>query len=164
MQTVELTTTLPTGAERVWTAMKSPATFLYLCRGLFGAPVLEGRVEEFRAGEAGTARLWAFHVIPAYRHTIEVLEVDPSTRTVRTHEHGGVLRTWNHTLHVEPLGDWSCRYTDTIDIDAGMATPIAVAVAKGIFRYRHRRWGKLVRRHLLPDGPSYAATSGSRSR
>lgn len=156
MRTVQVATTLPTEAARVWTAMLSPATFLYVCRGLFGVPALAGRVEQFQAGERGTAWLLAFHVFPAYRHTIEVLEVDEHTMTIRTHEHGGLLKSWNHTLHVEPLGPGSCRYSDTVDIDAGRATALVVSVANGIYRYRQRRWRKLVRQHLLASGPAYA--------
>jgi hypothetical protein len=75
----------------------------------------------------------------------------------RTNEHGFVLRAWNHTLDVEPTGDDHCRYSDTVDIDAGPATAFVAASAVGIFRYRQRRWHKLVRRHLLPQGPAYAS-------
>ncbi|HTQ21768.1 hypothetical protein [Mycobacterium sp.] len=156
MRTVHLETVLPTTADRVWPAMLSPVTFLYVCKGLFGFPVLGGRSEPLRAGEAGTGWLIAFHLIPAYRHTIEVVEVDEATKTVRTRENGGVLKIWNHTLHVEAVDENSCRYSDTIDIDAGPLTPIAATVATGLFRYRQRRWHKLVRRHLLAQGPAYA--------
>lgn len=156
MQTIQATTTLPTSADRVWYAMQSPATFLYVCRGLFGVPALSGRAEPLRAGERGTGWLWAFHVIPAYRHTIEVLEVDHDTRTIRTHEHGGILAGWDHTLHVEPIDERSCRYSDTVAIDAGRATFAVAALAVKIYRYRQRRWHKLVRKHLMPDGTAYA--------
>lgn len=156
MRTIHLETTLPTTAERVWPAMLSTATFLYVCKGLFGVPALAGRTESFREGERGTAWLFAFHVIPAYRHTIEVLDVDAATRTIRTHEHGGLFRAWNHTLHVEPIDDRTCRYSDTVDIDAGSATALVIPVANVIFRYRQRRWRKLVRQHLLPEGTAYA--------
>ncbi len=157
MRTIHLETTLPTGAERVWRAMQSPVTFLYVCKGMFGVPALAGRAEPLRVGERGTAWLFAFHLIPAYRHTIEVTEVDEANRTVRTHEHGGMLRVWNHTLHVEPIDENTCRYSDTLDIDAGRATGFVAAVAVGIFRYRQRRWRKLVRLHLMPEGPAYAS-------
>lgn len=156
MRTVHDETILPTTAERVWPAMLSPVTFLYVCRGLFGAPALAGRSEPLRQGERGTAWGFAFHLIPAYRHTIEVVEVDQNTGTVRTHEYGGILKAWNHTLHVEPIDEQSCRYSDTVDIDAGIATHLVASVAKGIYRYRQRRWHKLVRQHLLPQGPAYA--------
>ena len=102
MRTIHLATTLPTSADRVWRAMQSPVTFLYVCKGLFAVPALSGRAEPLRAGERGTGWLFAFHVVPAYRHTIEVIDVDEHTHTIRTHEHGGVLRAWNHTLKVEP--------------------------------------------------------------
>jgi hypothetical protein len=157
VQTIHVATSLPTSADRVWHAMQSPGTFLYVCKGLFGIPALQGRSEPLRAGERGTAWLFAFHLIPAYRHTIEVLEVDAHTRTIRTHEHGGILTSWDHSLHVEPIDARSCRYSDTVAIDAGRATAVVAAIAVGIYRYRQRRWRKLVRKHLLPDGPAYAA-------
>ncbi|OBK33300.1 hypothetical protein A5658_13820 [Mycobacterium sp. 1245111.1] len=157
MRTIQLQTTLPTSADRVWRAMQSPVTFLYVCKGLFGVPALAGRSEPLQAGECGTGWLIAFHVVPAYRHTIEVIDVDEAQRTIRTHEHGGVLRAWNHTLRVEPVDAQTCRYFDTVEIDARPITALVAALAVGIFRYRQRRWRKLVRRHLLPQGPTYAS-------
>lgn len=148
MQRIHVDTILPTDAERVWRAMKQIPTFLYVCRGLFGVPALAGRTEPFGAGYHGSGWLFAFHVIPAYRHTIEVLEVDDATCTIRTHEYGGVLKSWDHTLHVEPGAEHTCRYSDTVEIDAGRWTGIVVVLARGIYAYRHRRWRKLVCRHL----------------
>lgn len=146
MRAIEIQTDLPTDARRVWAAMLSPATFLYVCRGLIGIPALRGRTEPLHVGERGTAWLFAFHLIPAYRHTIEVVAVDESTATIRTHEYGGVIKTWNHTLHVEPLSANHCRYTDTVEIDAGRLTPFVAVIAAGIYRYRHRRWQTLIHR------------------
>ncbi|OBI76155.1 hypothetical protein [Mycobacterium asiaticum] len=154
MRTVHVETVLPTSADRVWSAMLSPATFLYVCKGLFGFPSLAGRTEALRLGESGTGWLLAFHVIPAYRHTINVVEVDEDSGTIRTNEHGGLLKAWNHTLHVEPIDTHSCRYSDTVDIDAGRMTGVVVAVANGIYRYRQRRWRTLVRRHMSPVTPA----------
>lgn len=160
-RTINVSTELPTDADRVWAAMKQPATFLYVTRGLFGMPALAGRSEPLRAGEAGSGWLFAFHVLPAYRHTIEIVEVDEESRTVRTHEHGGVVRRWDHVLHAEPVSGPGadsprCRYSDTVTIDAGRLTGVVAALAVGIYRYRQRRWHRLVRKHLLPTGPAYA--------
>jgi hypothetical protein len=156
VRTIHVETELPTGADRVWAAMKQPVTFLYVTRGLFGMPALAGRSEPVRAGEAGSGWLLAFHVVPAYRHTIEVVAVDEEERTIRTHEHGGVLRRWDHVLHAEPVGrepvggeEPRCVYSDTVTIDAGRLTAVVAALAVGIYRYRQRRWHRLVRKHLL---------------
>ncbi|WP_344451232.1 hypothetical protein [Actinocorallia aurantiaca] len=76
--------------------------------------------------------------------------LDEAARSMRTREHGGPVRTWNHTLRVEPLSEDSCRYSDTVDIDAGRLTPLVTAFAEVFYGHRHRRWRKLVRTHLLP--------------
>lgn len=156
MKTIHVETELPTDADLVWRAMKHPASFLYVCRGLIGIPALVGRTEPMVEGERGTGWLFLFHVIPLSRHTIHLVEIDEGTRTLRSREHGGILRAWNHTLHVEPVDERRSRYSDTVEIDAGPFTRIVASAAIVIYRYRQRRWRRLVRKHLLPDGPSYA--------
>ena len=157
MKTIHLETELPTSADRVWRAMCHPASSSYVIRGLIGVPALAGRTVPFREGECGTGWLLLFHLIPLPRHTIYLASLDQNARTLRSREHGGVLRAWKHTLHVEPTGDQLCRYSDTVEIDARPLTGIIAALAIWIFRYRQRRWHKLVRNHLLPGGPRYAA-------
>lgn len=131
-------------------------------RGLFRVPALEGRIDPLVAGESGSGWLLAFGVVPAYRHTIEVVTADEATGTIATHEHGGVLRAWDHTLQVEPLGPGRSRYRDTVRIDAGRLTPLVATLAVGIYRYRQRRWRALARRHLAvpPPGADPTCTGG----
>ena len=97
-------------------------------------------------GETIERRLKLLNLVPINRHTIKLIEIDDATRTARTNEHGGALRTWNHTIHVEPLAAGTCRYSDSIDIDAGHLTSLARTVANAIFAHRQRRWHKLVAR------------------
>ncbi len=159
MRTIRLQTTLANQRRRYGRAMQSPVTFLYVCRGLFGCAFCWwGRAEPLRAGERGTGWLTAFHVIPAYRHTIEVIEIDRRrARRSGPTSTAGCCAAWNHTLRVEPVDAQTCRYSDTVKIDAGMLTAVVAALAVGIFRYRQRRWHKLVRLQLLPQGPAYAS-------
>lgn len=157
-RTIHIETTLPAGADRVWSAMKNPSTMLYVLRGIAGFPALAGRTDPIEEGEKGRGWLLAFHVLPLSRHTIEVLSVDQSTRSIRTHEYGGVLRRWDHTLHVEALGDDRSVYSDTVEIDAGPLTNAVARLAESIYRYRQRRWHRLVNKHLRPEGPGYRLT------
>lgn len=148
MKTIQVESEFDAPAERVWEAVKSPVTFVYVVRGLFGVPLLAGRSAPVVAGEAGTGWLFLFHVIPFSRHTIKITDVDEGAMTMRTNEHGGIVRAWNHTLQVEALPDSRCRYRDTVDIDAGPFTGTVASAAVRIYRYRHRRWQRLVRKHL----------------
>lgn len=155
MRTVRIDSELPTDADRVWSAIQHPASLTYVCRGLLGVPALAGRTDTARVGESATTRLMLFHCIPLSRHTIHVVAIDQVGRSMRTHEHGGILRSWNHTLHVAHVSARSCRYSDTVEIDAGAWTPVVAMLARLFYRYRRRRWHRLVRRHL-PAGPASA--------
>jgi len=154
-KTIHVETMLPTSADRVWSAMKQPATMLYVLRGIAGFPALNGRPDPVEEGEKGSGWLMAFHVIPSSRHTIEVLRVDEENKTIQTHEYGGVLKRWDHTLHVESVSENQSRYSDTVEIDARALTGFVARLAQSIYRYRQRRWHKLVNKHLLPEGRSY---------
>lgn len=147
-RTIRVERVLPAPADRVWRAMQQPGTFLYVARGVLGFPALAGRTDPFVEGEEGVGWLWLFHVLPTSRHHIHLVEVDTGTRTMRTEEHGGLLRRWDHTLHVEPVDDRHSRYSDVVVIDAGPLTRVVVPVARGLFRYRQLRWRRLARRHL----------------
>jgi len=148
VQTIEVATELDAPAQSVWAAMQHPVSFLYVCRGLFSVPALAGRTAPFVEGESGSGWLFAFGLLPVWRHTIELVAVDASTMTMRSREHGGLLRRWDHTLHVEPLDESRARYSDRVDIEAGRLTRTVAWTAVLIYRYRQRRWRRLARKHL----------------
>lgn len=146
MRTVHVETELPAPVERVWEAMQHPASFLYITRGLLGVPSLAGRTDRLRPGEVITGWIFLFHVLPLHRHRIEVVAIDAPAGIVRSEERGGVLRRWDHVLQVVPVDDRRCRYSDTIDIDAGALTGVVAVSARVFYRYRQRRWRRLARR------------------
>ena len=146
--TIRVESVVDAPAARVWRALQSPATFLYVTRGILGMPALAGRTEPWQPGEVVKGWLLLFHVIPFSRHTMKVVEIDEDNRTFRAHERGGFLRVWNHSFHVEAAGPQRCRYTDTVELDAGRFTSVAAVGARWFFRYRHSRWRKLARRHV----------------
>lgn len=144
--TFSVESVLAAPADRVWEALRSPATFLYVTRGLLAMPVLTGRTEPWQEGEVIKGWLLLFHVIPFSSHTMEVVEIDDDEMAFSTREHGGILRRWDHSFKVEPQGAHHCRYTDTVVIDAGRLTVPVSALARWFFCYRHRRWRTLARR------------------
>ena len=62
------------------------------------------------------------------------------------------------TIHLET------ELPTSAEIDAGALTGAVAVAAKWIFRYRQRRWRKLVRNHLMPTGPRYATRHHQRTR
>jgi hypothetical protein len=146
--TVRRQTELDASVERVWQAMLQPSTMLYVLKGIFSFPALNGRIDPIREGESGTGWTLLFHTLPFARWTIKVVRVDDSAHTIVTHEHGGIVRRWNHTLHVQELDAARSRYHDTVEVDAGPLTRPVAAFVGFIFSYRQHRLRRLAHRHL----------------
>lgn len=154
MMTVTLSTFLPLPADLAWHAATQAATFNYVTRGVL---VVRGPLPtHFTSGANITLHLRPLGVLPGWTHHLHVERVDDTARELRTCERGGPLQRWNHRLHVQPQSRTTCRYTDTVTIDAGLLTPFAWGIAHLFFLYRQARWRRLAR-HL-------ARRSGSRAR
>ena len=136
-------TSLPTSAERAWQALIKRDTFLYITRGLLGFAGADKWPDQFRQGDTIETRLLFFHLLPAWRHTLYVVGLDEAKGELTSREAGGPIRQWNHRITIERAAGDRCRYTDEIDIKAGLLTPLVWVYAHGFYRYRQRRWRRL---------------------
>lgn len=155
MVTVRRTTRLPIGADEAFALALQPATFAAVARGVMRVPALERLDASFDAmpGVEVQGRLWWLGVLPSWTHHLRVvaIEDDGPARTIRTAEHGGPIRTWDHRLTFAPAqADGSgageaarCEYTDEIRIDAGLLTRPTALFARAFFALRQARWRRL---------------------
>ena len=82
-------------------------------------------------------------ILPTGIHLVTFDTIDADNLRIVTHETGGAIREWNHTMQVHDIGEHRSVYVDTVDIDAGDETDNIVAFAKFFYRHRHRRWQRL---------------------
>jgi hypothetical protein len=128
----------------VWEAVQKVDTLRYVTHGLLGFRPLDPIPARLSEGDVVRVRLLFFHFVPAWKHEIRIVHVDERERRIETAERGGAIRTWNHVITVEPAPPGT-RYTDAIEIDAGIMTPLVEAYAKLFYRYRQRRWRRLAK-------------------
>ncbi|MBJ7355150.1 MAG: hypothetical protein JHC98_10010 [Thermoleophilaceae bacterium] len=152
-QFVSVSSELPVSADRAYALAQKLETFEFVV-----SPVLrlalsdEQRAEAlgenaFRVGAEYSGRLWYFKIIPAWKHKLRIISGGPLEDggfEIYTNETSGPVRVWNHRLTFKPTGEASCRYTDQIEIPAGVLDLATRIFVNGFFRYRQRRWRKLV--------------------
>lgn len=143
MALVERTTVLEASADAVWAAVKTPSAFRTVTRGLLAMPVIRRRQDEWREGETVVGWVFLFGFLAFSRHHLHVASIDESTRTLSSREFGGVIKTWNHDIEINPIDAKTCRYRDRIEIEAGIMTPVIVVYARWFYRMRQRRWRAL---------------------
>jgi hypothetical protein len=148
MRSVEIATVLDAQASQAWEAVRSPALLCHVAAPVLRFPGLAGRTQPWREGEHVTTWLMLFGLLPVSYHHLQVREIDGEAMRIVTHEWGGAVRRWDHSIWIEPLSGGRCRYTDRIDIDAGGLTPAVAGFARLFYRHRQRRWRRLARRHL----------------
>ncbi len=138
-------TELPCAAEKVWLTLLKRDTFLYITRGMMGFQGSERWPEEFREGMQLDTRLFLFHVIPGWRHTLRVVKVDGENMVLTSEVGGGIVRQWDHRILVQSRSAVRCQYIDEIEIDAGLLTAAIGMFAHVFYRYRQSRWRRLAR-------------------
>ncbi|EME23602.1 SRPBCC family protein [Rhodococcus triatomae] len=140
MGTVTLSTDLPIAATTGCALARKPELFEFVVGPILAVRSLR-RPQRIAPGARISGRLWWFGVLPGWTHHITLLELTDTE--IRTREHGGLVRTWNHHLTFVPTGELSCRYTDEIEIDDGWRGALVRPVVHLLFRHRHRRWRTL---------------------
>lgn len=143
-----VTTRLPASAHDVWSLVRESRTLVYVTKGLLGFSGSNEFPPQWREGDTQSTRLLFFGVIPAWKHRIHFRKVSDSERVLDTHEEGGIVSTWDHTIKVEPINEHTCHYTDEIDIKAGWATPLIWMYANLLYRYRQYRWARLIEQRV----------------
>jgi hypothetical protein len=139
-------TSFDTSAEKAWKILKKKDTFLFITRGFLGFIGAKNWPEEFYEGLEIDTRFVFFHVLPAWKHYLRVVKVDDHCKELYSNEKGGLIRIWNHLIKIEPETDHRCKYTDQVEIKAGLLTPAVWVYAHIFYRYRHYRWKKLIRK------------------
>jgi len=87
-----------------------------------------------------------FGFIPLWKHQLYFAEIDSVERHLSTQEHGGLVSVWNHQILVHDISNNKSRYEDIVDIEAGLFTPLVWFFAQVLYRYRQKRWKRLLRK------------------
>ncbi len=159
MKSITESVSLQAPADVVWRTVQQPELFVHVAGSWIRFPAAEGRNRPWQAGDRVFGWIFLFRFIPLSKHTIEVISIDDNTMTFISNEGGGFVKTWNHYIYVEDIDGSTCRYTDRVDIDAGLLTPVIVALSKRFYRYRQRRWQALAK---LLAASTERASAGSR--
>jgi ligand-binding SRPBCC domain-containing protein len=141
MVTVRVSTELPIAAEHACRLAQKPALLSHVLWPWLALEPIPPLPEKIAPGEELRAHLRFFGVLPGWTHTLRIDRL--GEREIASHEFGGPVKTWNHTLTFEPTSERSCRYTDAVEVSAGLLTPLVGLFAALIYRYRQMRWRSL---------------------
>lgn len=134
MKTVRLEHQYTAPAREVWALATDLDALREIMDGIVtfeGLP--SGRVYQ---GQKITVQVSLFGKLPPQPYFMEILECDDEAMILRSFETGAGVKSWRHTLTVEPQRSGS-RLRDVIEIDAGWMSWAFALWARFLYRKRH---------------------------
>jgi len=92
------------------------------------------------------AWMWLFGWVPIGWQAVVISEPAPQgeARFIRDNGYGPLIRRWDHWITIGPAPSGGTAYTDRVEIEAGLLTPLIAAFARLFYAHRQRRWRALV--------------------
>ena len=144
---LELSTILDAPLERVWQEVNRPELLRYVAAPLLTfTPVEPARFPEVWEEREYVTRIRQFGILPLGLQVIHIERPSSPDRThlLRDNGRGSLSRIWDHMILVEGLPGERTKYTDRVEVGAGLLTPLIWAFARVFYAHRQRRWHKLV--------------------
>ena len=142
-----ISTYLPCSNEQLWAKIVQPKSLQFVA-----SPILKfipiGKIsfdKEWEVKRDYVLKLYLFGFLPLGNHTIRLINIDRSENKIESTESGLLARVWNHTIQFQEIEENRIYYTDTIEIKAGLLTPMIWSFAQLFYRHRQRRWRKLLK-------------------
>jgi len=145
--TVALSTTLACPPDEAWARVRTSALLEHVAAPLIRfTPKGDTRFPELWQPGEYRAWMWLFGIIPIGWQAVVISEPAPQgeARFVRDNGYGPLIRRWDHWITIEPTANGATAYTDRVEIEAGLLTPLIAAFARVFYAHRQRRWRALV--------------------
>ena len=145
---VHLETELPCSADVAWQQvlrsdlLKDVSWPLICFSELAGEPL----PETWKQGSTVRVRCWLLGIIPLAIRTLFFERIDDDARQLQTREHDRMIPCWDHTIEIREVSDRASLYADTVNINAGVLTPLVWLFAQWFYRHRQRRWIRIAKR------------------
>jgi hypothetical protein len=137
---VELSCWLPQSPEWIWDRVQKSETLDYVAAPWVRFTPKAGQFPERWTTGKHEASLWLLGVLPLGPQTIGIeYPNDAEAMVLRDNGHGLMAKQWDHWIFVTADGDGT-RYTDRVDVSAGLLTPAVALFAWLFYAHRQRRW------------------------
>ena len=131
---------------KLWEKLQKISSLTYVASPILVFRPRGGKAlpEKWEMGKKYALSLYAFGFIPLGKHDIAVRKIDAAGKEIATNESSSLARTWDHVIRVEKISEDAVKYTDEVEIEAGLLTMFIWLFAHIFYRHRQRKWKVLL--------------------
>jgi len=131
----EISHDYPVDIETLW---RDIVDFGALAESMDGVLTYEGLpTEPAVEGQVIVVKIKRWGWFPMGTWTMEIVRRDDKNHILESREHGGPVRCYRHRLEIVPIDAANTRYTDYLDVDAGILTPFLSPMFRTMYEHRH---------------------------
>ena len=142
---IKLQSKLDCTPEAAWAEVKKVSLLQHVARPIVTfSPLAPATAfpEYWPSDETVTLNFKIFNFISFGTHSLFFETMDERERKLQTREKSLLLKQWDHLIHIYSH-EGQTIYSDEVEIDAGILTPVVWVFAQIFYRHRQRRWRKL---------------------
>ena len=140
--------------EIIWDYVQKPKMMEYICSPIQAfKPVSPGTFPEQWTPGKYEINLISFGINIGY-HVVQIEfpkndDEITNVRIVRDNGYGKLVKKWDHWIFVEKIDEIKTKYTDRVDIDAGILTPFIWFYALILYTWRQSKWKNQIQRNFV---------------
>ncbi len=142
---VLLATTIDLPPSTVWVQVQTASLLQHIAWPLVRfIPVDRMLFSTFKPGGHYQVKLRLFGLVPFGTQwivtSLHETDSDDWPKRLRDNGHSALVETWDHWITIEPDDQGGARYTDEVEVSAGVINPLVWAFAQIFYHHRQRRW------------------------
>ena len=138
---ITISSILNSTAEKIWNKLLNIETLIEICKPMarFKSITNENKLE-WGLGKEYIFKLFIYGFLPLGEHRIILEKMDKENKIIMSKEHNNIVKVWNHKILLENTGTNKTKYTDEVEIYAGVFTLFVAVWAKMFYRHRQKKW------------------------
>ena len=142
----KISTFIETDENKMWKELQKVSSLMHVASPILKFKPKNGQVlpEKWTKGEELRLKLLLFGFIPLGDHVIKLVEINKNENLIISNERGRLTEVWNHTIKFESINNHKIKYTDEIEIEAGILTWAIWLFAQVFYRHRQNKWKELM--------------------
>jgi len=139
-----ISSTFSNSAEKIWNKLLNIETLIEICKPMvtFKSKLNEKEMK-WEIKKEYVFKLFIYGFIPFGDHKIILKELDKENKIILSNENNKIVKIWNHLILMENVGENEVKYTDEVEIYAGIFTLFTAIWAKLFYKHRQKKWKRI---------------------
>jgi hypothetical protein len=133
-------------AEKIWSKLLDVETLIYICKPMATfKTTTKDKNMKWELNKEYVFKLLIYGFIPFGNHRIILEKIDGTNKIIISKEHNKIVKIWNHIIKMENNGEDNIKYTDEVEIYAGIFTLFVAIWGIIFYKHRQRKWKKVAK-------------------